>query len=163
MVTVNPSATESEFSVLAQANLSITAERLMLFYLALSLCSLLIAIGLSLIGYWPVLIFAIGHQLLVGVLLWHSWRKQWVKEWIVLNPDVVQVVHIDHYGRRMWQVESQWVRLEWRTTTPAPASSQRLFLRNQANQTEIGSFLSDAERKELAKLLQPALDRINMF
>ena len=80
----------------------------MLFYIALSLGSILIALILSFIGYWPVLVFAIVHQVAVGLLLWHAWRKQWIKEWVIVNPQHVQVIRIDHQGRHLWQTDSQW-------------------------------------------------------
>lgn len=163
MVTVNPSTDTSEFTVLAQANLSITAERLMLFYIVLSLGSLMIALGLSLIGYWPVLIFAVVHQLMVGALLWHSWRRQWVKEWITLNPEHAQVIHVDHHGRQLWQVDSHWVRLVWEEPQLPQHRTRRLFLKAQANQTEIGAFLNESERQELAQVLAPAITQVSML
>ena len=163
MVTVNAPPTTDNFSILAQANLSISAERLFLFFIGLSLCSLLIASGLTVIGYWPVLVFAVAHLWVVGRLLWYAWRKQWVKEWIILDPDNVQVIHVDQHGRRLWQQDSRWARIEWADTGVPGVTPRRLILRSGAKRTEIGAFLNDAERQELADVLTQALAPISAW
>lgn len=162
MVTVRPTTETESFCVLAQANQSISAERLMLFYIVLSLGSLLIALILSLIGYWPVFIFALVHQIAVGFLLWHAWRKQWIKEWVIVDPQHVQVIRIDHQGRQSWQMDSQWARLVWEPSHASQPRPNRLFLRAKKQTTEIGSFLSSDERNELARILSPEIARISL-
>ena len=135
----------------------------MLFYIALSLGSILIALILSFIGYWPVLVFAIVHQVAVGLLLWHAWRKQWIKEWVIVNPQHVQVIRIDHQGRHLWQTDSQWAKLSWEPPNNSQQLPKRLLLRAKNQATEIGSFLAADERYELARILSPEISRNSLI
>jgi len=160
MLTFNSTTPSADFSVLVESNLSISAERLLLLFLALSLCTLLIALGLTLIGYWPVLVFALFHLGLVGWAWWHAWRSHWIKEWIRLDPQQLQVIHVDHRGQRRWQQDSRWTRVVWTETNAAGTPPQRLLLRAGGEETEVGAFLNDNEKRELAHALKQALATI---
>ncbi|GAB4198020.1 MAG: hypothetical protein Tsb002_32670 [Wenzhouxiangellaceae bacterium] len=157
MVSLDSTTSPACVTVLAQANLSISAERLLTIFIALSLVALAIAGGLTLLGYWPVLLFALIHQSVVGWALWYAWRSHWIREWIVVGANGARVVRIDHRGRHEWHHDNDWLRIV-RAGEPARHSrNPRLYLRSSSGQTEIGAFLTDTERDQLARALHESL------
>lgn len=157
MVSVQQTIPPANLTVLAQANLSIGAECLLQFYLVLSLLTLTIAGGLAWLGYWPVLVFALIHQGLVGWALWWAWRSQWIKEWFMVSPNYLRIVRRDARGLHHWRPESGWVRITWSETKGITAPS--LVLQAGDERQEVGTYLNTTERRELARLLCSGLNQ----
>ena len=125
------------------------AERLVFTSLA-ALC-LAVAIVFAAQGYWPVLPFA---GLEVGLLAWalRTLRRR-EKDFETLTIDGDSVVLAWRCGRKTGRraMNRQWVRVVCECS--ARGRNCRLCLRSHGRETEVGLYLSDEARLQLAASL----------
>lgn len=136
--------------------MSSSLPQLALAFGLISSVTLLIAVFLTVLGYWPVLAFAGLHLLIVGWALRLAWRNNW---------HVVRFV-LDHHRLRLqgnhaghdWQAElpSAWCRIRYQAGSP-PAAANRVWLICRDTRLELGRFLNDQERELLAQRMQQGL------
>jgi len=105
-----------------------------------------------LMGAWPVLPF-LGVEttlVLLLVLLQHQWAGR-AREVISLTPDQIVMRRVDGRGRREEaSLNPYWVQVEW-----SERAGLALVQRNR--RVEVGIFLSEEEKQDLAAALRRAL------
>jgi uncharacterized membrane protein len=99
--------------------------------------------------------FAALELVLVGVCLHRAWRNSAAGEVIVLTPTRLEIARMGQAAPAA-QFHPYWARLlllpgNWR------GAPTRLVVRSHGRELEIGAFLGDAERRELAARLSAAL------
>ncbi|MBA1148701.1 DUF2244 domain-containing protein [Ectothiorhodospiraceae bacterium WFHF3C12] len=121
-------------------------------YLSLVVTSLAVALFFTALGFWPVLPFAGLELTALGAALYVSARRGAVREVIRISETAVTVergLHrpeTRHSFDRYWSVvELSRPRSEW--------YASRLFIRSGTRALELGEFLQDGERRELAREL----------
>lgn len=139
-------------------NCSLTREGRVLFFAAVSLLTLLVAVRFLLLGVWLVLPFALLEMVVLGVSLYLFERASHYSEIIQIAPDDIQIVarngvktlHEHHFPPYWVQVALQLDPRKWYPS--------KLFLRAHGQSVEIGACLTDADRKSLAETITTALE-----
>lgn len=136
-----------------QCSLTRAQERLVFRSLA-ALCYGM-AIGFAVLGYWLVLPFA-GIE--IGLLAWALGtlrRRERDYETLTIEGDAVVLAWRTggRSGRR--EMNRQWVRVA--CDCVAPGRSCRLCLCSHGRETEVGLYLSDEARLQLAAILRNKL------
>lgn len=109
------------------------------------------------LGYWPMLPFA-GLEIVVLTIALYlcSRRSQW-REVITIGEDEIAVSR----GRRSPEISFTFSRY-WaaiRLQAPIAGRPGRLTVGSHGREVEVGAFLNDEERKELAEALRRAVSQ----
>lgn len=142
-------------------NSSLTPRAAAWFYGSLVAVLLCVAIGCTLLGFWPVLPFAgLEAAVLVGTVHWVQ-RRAAAREYIRVDADSVVVEKClpgrrGQPGRVAYAFQRPWTRVELRRGQPAHWPSRLLF-RSRGRSVEIGAFLTDGERQGLKDRLADLL------
>lgn len=155
--------TGSSFRVLtARANVSSSLPQLVQAFALISGLTLIIALVLTVMGFWPVLVFAALHLLIVGWALRVAWRNNWHVLQLVLDYEQLRLL-ANHAGYvSETSLPSAWCRVEYRAGA-TPAAEHRLWLVCRGNRIELGRFLNNQERKLLARRLQQGLSDYSLL
>lgn len=143
-----------------RSNVSMTLDRLVVLFAALSGVTLLVALGPMLLGLWPIMAIAVGHLILVGWCLRLAWRGNWVRERLVIDPRRVIVEHFDAKGRTFNQWPSAWVRVEWQR---GPLGDRYPALSSHGRRQAIGQFLPEQERQEVSAIVSQCLRSVTAW
>jgi uncharacterized membrane protein len=102
-------------------------------------------------GLWVVAPFSGLEVLALAVGLYCSARATYRREVILVTRERVVVLRGHHRVRSRDEWPRAWARLQWQ---PSPAGQRgRLFLGSRGRFFEVGAFLVDAERRQLASEL----------
>lgn len=125
--------------------------------LGMSSVSLIMAVGFALAGAWPVAGF-LGLDILLLYLAFRVVRvRARRREHIRINAEGVLVRRVEADGAaREWRFEPYWVRV---LMDDPPRRDSWLTLASHGLSLRIGSFLTPAERLELARALRAALSQ----
>jgi uncharacterized membrane protein len=99
--------------------------------------------------------FAALELAVVAYCLHRVWRRSAVGETISLYPEALEVTRMDEAAEPQ-RFHPYWVRIELRSARRFGWPS-RLVLRSHGREVEIGAFLNDAERRQLARRLTDLL------
>ena len=134
---------------------SLTRAQERLVFRSLAALCLAVAIALALLGFWPVLPFA---GLEIGLLAWAleaQRRREDDYETLVIDGDALVLEW--RIGRRSGRREMnrQWARVV--LACSAPGRNCRLCVISHGSETEVGHYLSDEARRQLAATLRSKL------
>ena len=155
MIEVHKSQTSDGPVVIeVRSNLSMTLDRLAAVFLGLSAVVLLVALGPTIMGYWPIMLAAVIHLILVGWCLRLAWRGNWARERVLIGRHEVVIEHFDarRQSRSSWP--TGWLRVE---VEPRPMGERQVVVTCQGRRQVIGSFLPVQERMKLAEVLEQSL------
>ena len=124
----------------------------------IALCCLGIGIAFALHGYWPVLPFAGIEVIVLGIAFYLCLLRSQVREVISVNADVVTVEKGRHRAQEHWECPRAWARISLQRS-PLTWYPSRLVITFQGRQVEIGKFLTERERCELAEELEYTIRR----
>ena len=141
---------------MARGNFSLDAGGLASLLLALTVVTLGLAGLLAWQGYWPILLIAVIQVILVVWTLIRAWERCWIAEWIVIGPDRIEVTHQRHKVNRRSELQTAWAVVELREPHVAWYGPQ-VVLRSKSKALELGRFLTQTERSELAQSLRKAI------
>jgi uncharacterized membrane protein len=138
--------------------LSVRGARLFL----LSVCTPPLAIGafLTLHGFWPVLPFAGGELVLLGWALRVSLERRFHCQRITVTEEDVRIESEDRDTRAQVVFPRHWAQVKLRRPA-ARLHPSRLTIESYGRQCELGSFLTEEERRGLALRLQRLIGRVN--
>lgn len=140
----------------ARGNFSLNATGLVLLLLIVAVMSLGLAGFLAWKGYWPILLIAIAQLAIVAWVLVHVWKNAWALEEICIDGNQIRI-HQQRYQRQSLRcLESAWatIRLE---KPDVPWHATKLVLRSHSEEVELGAFLTDDEKLNLAQHLSIGL------
>lgn len=147
--------------ILIRPNCSLSWSSTLAFFGVISLVSLSVALFLALMGAWPVLPFAGLELLALGSCLYYGACKAHCYEHISIDDREIVIARgrrreHERYGfQRYWaRVELQRPRRGW--------YSNRLRITSHGRAVEIGRYLTDEEREQLAESLRGMLNQTAM-
>ncbi len=143
-----------------QPNGSLTAGQARVFLALTAGGCLLVALVFTLQGFWPILPFA---GLEAGVLAWalrHSMRGSAHRETIEVDQDIIRIECRGRAGVRRAQFTRHWTRVSVRPPALRRHPS-RLLLESQGRHWELGRFLTEEERQDLANRLRKVVGGMN--
>ncbi len=142
--------------IVVRPNQSLTWNGNKLFFGMIAGVSLAVAGALAFLGFWPVLPFAGLELLALGWALYHCARcGQW-REVISIDGDRVEVAAGRGQPERRWSANRHWTQV---AVEPPRFRGHptRLVLRSAGRRVELGAFLTEVERRRLARMLQDLL------
>jgi uncharacterized membrane protein len=134
-------------------NCSLSPRQLGTVYFAVCATSLLVAIFFAASGAWYVLWFALLEQFGVGIAFLLYARHATDREHIALEENclLVEVIQVEHV--RQFRLDPRQTRVE----PPVSGSSGLVRLEANGTKVEIGRFLTEWKRRELALELKGEL------
>lgn len=143
------------------ANCSLSVAGACVFFGVLCCVTFAVAGLITLMGYWPVLPFAAAEMVGVGLALKYSLARQHKQhEIITLSENDVRI----ESGAGAHYVEIVFPRHWAQVKLRRPASRlhpSRLTIESHGRRYEVGSFLTEQERRGLADRLARLIGRIN--
>ena len=152
MVAVEEGSTDGHWRITLRPNIAIYWRQTLLVYFALAAPLLSTAIALSLRGLWPVLVYAIATVWALGWALYVSAHRS--NEWDVVSirGDFIEIQQGRRRAKHHWTLQTYWTEVALLPSSHRWYPS-RLVLRSQGVVIEVGRFLHDKERAELARQL----------
>lgn len=149
MVAVESDASSGGQTVVLRPNLAPNWTLTVVMYFVIATTSLLVAAVYTYVGFWPVLPFAGVELGLLGWALYISARRAQEREVIIIRAGRVEIQKGRRRPERSWVFESYWTEVALRPSAHRWYAS-RLALRSRGEEVEVGGFLRDEERAELA-------------
>lgn len=159
--TVNTRSLEAEYSVPAVSEVrirlaphrSLTPRSARWFFAIVAAGPLLTGAFCAMQGFWPVLPFAGLEIVVLGVALYWSMRARNDVQTITISTDEVKIVTQQGRIEVTTVFSRHWTRVKLRVPRSTPHPS-RLALESRGRACEVGRFLTEMERRELAAQLQ---------
>jgi uncharacterized membrane protein len=104
-------------------------------------------------GFWPVLPFAGLEILVLGAAFYRCLSRSQIREVVTITRDTVAVDRGRKRPEEHWECPRAWARINMERA-PIAWYPSRLSVAFQGRQIEIGRFLSEMERQQLAVELQ---------
>ena len=138
---------------------SLTAKGAWVFWLSAALAPTALGIAFAMRGFWPILPFA-GLELAgLGAALWISMRRGLQQESISITPSEIAIeCRIGQIHRKII-FSRHWTRVKLHA--PLHQCPSRLTLESHGQGCEVGRFLTEAERCNLAARLQQLVGNMN--
>lgn len=165
MVTTERSKDASRVRVVIEPNQSLTWRESLIFFAAIALLSLAVALAFSLQGYWPILPFAGLELAALGGAIYLVAQRGRIRHLITITAATVQVEKGRLRGRGdgggpecSTEFPRAWTRVDLVTPRRGWYPS-RLVIGASGRSVVVGEFLTDEERRELKVSLHKLLTR----
>lgn len=131
---------------------------MIVFFVAVAVLTLLVAMRFILLGAWLVLPFALLEIVVLGVSLYLFERASCYSETIQIAPDSILIIARNGVTTlREYRFQPYWVQIALQLD-PRDWYPSKLLLRSHGESIEIGACLTNADRKMLAKTITTALE-----
>jgi uncharacterized membrane protein len=141
-------------------NCSLSLRGARIFFAAACVVPFGVAGVLALKGFWPVLPFAGLEMLLLGWALNVSLERRFHRQTITVTESDVSVESRDRLRFSRVVFPRHWAQVKLRRPA-ARLHPSRLTIESHGRQCELGSFLTEEERRGLALRLQRVIGRVN--
>lgn len=139
---------------------SMTPESARRFLFLIGGTTFLVAAYFTFHGFWPVLPFA-GIE--IGLLTWalrRSMRAGEMREIITVSEDSITLERCDSKGSCTTVFPRHWARVKLRAPQ-ATLHPSRLMIESHGRAVEVGRFLTEDERRGLARRLKQLVGNVN--
>jgi uncharacterized membrane protein len=152
---VSATTPAARFDIVLYPNRSLGRTGFAVLMGAIVLVSTAIGAGFMMVGAWQVTGFlGLDVVLLFLAFRWQD-REARRAEFVRLDQGGLTVRRLEPDGSsQSWNFEPYWLRV---SIEAAGRHDRRLLLRSHGHQLEIGAFLTQDERQELARALEAAL------
>lgn len=141
--------------ILLQPNRPLSWRGAQWAWLLLSIPALVLALGLTALGFWPILPFA-GLELgLLYLAFYLSSRRQYGQEMLRITERELILTRVSGSRRTRVRLPRAWTRLQLQEDVGHWAPP-RVALRYRGELTEIGTELNEQERRQLIDTLRHA-------
>src|ERR1039458_1833159 len=141
-------------------NCSLTPRAATLFFGSICVVSFSIALVMALKGLWPIFPFAGAEMLLLGWALHASLQRRHYSQTITVTDDRVAVQTQRRELCEQVVFPRHWAQVKLRRAGTHLHPS-RLTIESHGRSYEVGSFLTEEERRALAGRLMRSVGRIN--
>jgi uncharacterized membrane protein len=141
-------------------NCSLSLRSARWFFVAACLVPFGVAGFLALRGFWPVLPFAGLEMALLGWALNVSLERRFHRQTITVTDADVSVDTLERSRCEHVVFPRHWAQVKLRRPA-ARLHPSRLTIESHGHQCELGSFLTEEERRGLALRLQRVIGRVN--
>jgi uncharacterized membrane protein len=139
---------------------SLSVRTALLFFVGVCFVSFSIAGFMAIRGFWPVLPFSGLEMVFLGWALKMSMSRRHHRETITVTDSDVSVELQDRRHSVQHVFPRHWAQVKLRRPVSRLHPS-RLTIESHGRQCELGSFLTEAERRGLAQQLQRLIGRVN--
>ena len=141
-------------------NCSLSLRGARLFFAAACVVPFGVAGFLAIKGFWPVLPFAGLEMAVLGWALNTSMERRFHRQTITLTERDVSIESRERLRSEQVVFPRHWAQVKLRRPA-ANLHPSRLTIESHGRQCELGSFLTEEERRGLALRLQRLIGRIN--
>jgi uncharacterized membrane protein len=142
--------------IVIRPNRSLSTRQLQIAFAVIALVCLGIASVFAAFGLWPILPFAGAEVIVVGIGLYLSALGGRETEVVSVASDKVAVEKEGRCARRRWELSRAWLQI--RLLSPHIRwYPSRLVIRSHGKEVELGVFLNEEERRQLAGELRCAV------
>jgi uncharacterized membrane protein len=141
-------------------NCSLTTRAAWYFFASTCATSFGVAGLMALRGWWPVLPFAGLEMLLLGAVLWHSLRRRYCLEVITITDERIEIDSQKPQGLSRAVFPRHWAQVKLQRAA-SPLHPSRLLIVSHGRSFEVGSFLTEEDRRGLAARLRRAVGAVN--
>ena len=159
MVSISKDVSGGGFRIVLSPNCSISWRELMLFYLLTCVVAFAVGMFFTLQGLWLVLPFSGIEMLALGFGLHLTSRKVSRKEIITLDQDRVRIEKGVRRVDQSWEFKTPWIRIVDEPQDDRIAR-RTLAISMNGESVEVGSFLANSEKDELAFQLKDCIIRV---
>jgi uncharacterized membrane protein len=149
---------EQRITLAPNCSLSVSGARL--FFVATCLFSLTFALFFVLQGFWPVLLFWALEMLGLGVALHASMQRRNYSQTVLISDSSICLVTRSRHGEAKQEFARHWAKVKLRSP-PRRLGSSRLTIESHGRAYEVGSFLTEEDRKLLAERLSRLVGGVN--
>jgi uncharacterized membrane protein len=141
-------------------NCSLKPRGAALFFASICCVSFGIAGVLAIRGLWPILPFAGLEMLVLGWALLATLRRRHYSQTITVTDDRVVIETRDRRRHEQVVFPRHWARVKLRGAD-TPLHPSRLTIESHGRSYEVGSFLTEEERRALSGRLRRSIGRVN--
>ena len=141
-------------------NCSLKPAGAMLFFASTCLFSLGFALFFVFQGFWPVLPFWALEMLLLGAALQVSMRRGKYSQTVLITDSQISLVTRSRHGAQKQEFARHWAKVRLRSP-PRRHGLSRLTIESRGQACEVGSFLTEEDRRRLAERLQYLVGGMN--
>jgi uncharacterized membrane protein len=141
-------------------NCSLTVVGSRLFFGATCLFSLTFALFFVLQGFWPVLLFWALEMLGLGLALHASMQQRNYTQTVLISDSWVHLVTRSRHGEAKQEFARHWAKVKLRSP-PRRLGTSRLTIESHGRAYEVGSFLTEDDRRLLAERLIRLVGGVN--
>jgi uncharacterized membrane protein len=141
-------------------NCSLTPPGARLFFGCTCMFSLAFAMIFVVRGYWPVLIFWALEMLALGLALRASMQRRHCTQTVLITDSLVSLVTRSRRGEAKQEFARHWTKVRLRSPRTRLHPS-RLLIESSGRACEVGSFLTEEERRLLARRLRGLVGGMN--
>ena len=141
-------------------NCSLTPRTALVFFAGIFAVSLTFALLFALKGLWPVLPFWGLEMVALGIALHLSLKRRHHRQEVLITDSEIRIITLSPAGREKQEFSRHWAKVRLRR----PRSSRypsRLLIESHGRAFEVGSFLTEEERRSLATRLHAMVGRLN--
>ena len=141
-------------------NCSLTPRSALIFFASLFTVSLTVALLFVLKGLWPILPFWGLEMLVLGIALHLSLKRRHHRQEVQVTDAEIRIITVSPAGSEKQEFSRHWAKVRLRR----PRSNlypSRLLIESHGRAFEVGSFLSEEERRSLAARLHAMVGRLN--
>ena len=138
---------------------SLSARGAAVFFSSVAFATFGIAGVATALGYWPVLPFAGAEMLLLGWALHSNMQRRFERESIDISDAEVVISYARGNPARV-VFPRHWARVKIRRPN-SPLHRSRLVIESHGRAYEVGKFLTEEERRQLAAALRLRIGGMN--
>ncbi len=141
-------------------NCSLTPATAGFFFATISGFSLTLALFFVFQGFWPVLPFWGLEMLVLGLALHATMKRRFYTQTVLVTDSAVSLVTRSRHGEAKEEFARHWakVRLHAPRTRSFPS---RLTIESRGRALEVGSFLTEDDRRRVAARLRAMVGGMN--
>jgi uncharacterized membrane protein len=143
-----------------QPNCSLKPAGALLFFVSTCLFSLSFALFFVFQGFWPVLPFWALEMLVLGLALNASMRSGTYTQTVLITDSQISLVTRSRHGAQKQEFARHWAKVRLRSP-PRRHGLSKLTIESRGLACEVGSFLTEEDRRRLAERLRYLVGGMN--
>ncbi|MCB1776790.1 MAG: DUF2244 domain-containing protein [Candidatus Competibacteraceae bacterium] len=148
--------TECQYCFVLHPNRSLSWRQTVMVFVSFCIITLALVLPLVAMGFWPVLPFAGLELLAVGTGFYLVARRCHEREVICIAADTIRIERGRRKPEQSWTLTRAWARVVLKAC-PRQWYPSRLLIHVHGQTIEIGRFLVEEERRQLAEDLNRCL------
>ena len=141
-------------------NCSLKPAGAVLFFGSTCLFSLGFALVFVFQGFWPVLPFWALEMLALGLALKASMRSGTYTQTVLITDSQISLVTRSRHGAQKQEFARHWAKVRLRSP-PRRHGLSKLTIESRGRACEVGSFLTEEDRRRLAERLRYLIGGMN--
>jgi uncharacterized membrane protein len=143
-----------------QPNCSLKPAGALLFFVSTCVFSLGFALFFVFQGFWPVLPFWALEMLVLGLALNASMRNGTYTQTVLITDSQISLVTRSRHGAQKQEFARHWAKVRLRSP-PRRHGLSKLTIESRGRACEVGSFLTEEDRRRLAERLRYLVGGMN--